>query len=277
MTTGQYGMDDWTMIAAMGFVVPLSAMAVILADHGLGKDIWSLPFDNITYILYIYYFDELLYLGSLSMVRVSILCFYLRIFPQKIFRGIIFAIIACNIVYGTAFILVSIFQCIPVHAAWTGWDGTSQAKCVNVNVVGWTSGAINIVLDVIVLLLPLPGLAKLVMPWERKIHILLIFGLGSLVSIVSILRLTSLVKFANTQNITWDYVPVGYWSTLEVHISVTCACLPALPSLFRRKSPASIIQKCQTGERSTQTRRNQDTDVLPLLKVASKNERNVMP
>jgi hypothetical protein len=63
-------------------------------------------------------------------------------------------------------------------------------------------------------------LAKLAMSWERKIHVLLMFSLGSLwvhktpargtrvnlrinsVTIVSILRLTSLIKFANTQNIT---------------------------------------------------------------------------
>ncbi|KAH6662687.1 hypothetical protein B0J14DRAFT_621822 [Halenospora varia] len=163
--TGQYGMDDWTMIVTMLLTW------LVVADWGLGKDIWSLPFDSITYILYIsekekiYYFDKVLYLG--------------------------------------------------IHATWTGWDGTGQAKCVNVNALGWTSGAINIALDVIVLLLPLPGLAKLVMP----------------VSIMSMLRLMSLVRFANTQNITWDYVPVGYWSTIEVHVSVTCACLPALPSL----------------------------------------------
>jgi hypothetical protein len=26
---------------------------LVVADRGLGKDIWSLPFDNITYILYV--------------------------------------------------------------------------------------------------------------------------------------------------------------------------------------------------------------------------------
>jgi hypothetical protein len=152
---------------------------------------------------------------------VSILCFYLRIFPQKTFRRIVYAVMAGNTLYGTVFVLTSIFQCIPIRAAWTRWDGTVRARCVNANALGWISGAINIVLDVIILVLPLPGLTKLVMSWERKIHILMIFGLGSLwvhknsivkprtdpkiinsVAIVSILRLTSLVKFANTQNIT---------------------------------------------------------------------------
>jgi hypothetical protein len=66
------------------------------------------------------------------------------------------------------------------------------------------------------------------------------------------------VRFANTQNIickdpfycrytkltvkAGDYVPVGYWSTIEVHVSVICACLPALPSLFRRELKAALRQ-----------------------------------
>ena len=114
------------------------------------------------------------------MIRVSILCFYLRIFPQRIFRRIVYTIMAGNIIYGTAFVLVSIFQCIPIQAAWTGWDGTVSAKCVDANALGWTSGALNIALDVIILVLPVPGLTKLVMSWEQKLHILLIFSLGSL-------------------------------------------------------------------------------------------------
>jgi hypothetical protein len=87
---------------------------------------------------------------------------------------------AGNTLYGTVFILVSIFQCIPVQAAWERWNGTVQARCVDVNALGWISGAINIALDVFILVLPLPGLAKLVMSWERKIHVMMIFGLGSL-------------------------------------------------------------------------------------------------
>jgi hypothetical protein len=85
-----------------------------------------------------------------------------------------------NIVYGTTIVFVSVFQCIPVQAAWTRWDGTVPAKCINANALGWTSAAINIVLDVIIHALPIPRLAKLAMSWERKIHVLLMFSLGSL-------------------------------------------------------------------------------------------------
>lgn len=85
-----------------------------------------------------------------------------------------------HILYGIIFILLSIFQCIPVQAAWTRWDGTIQARCINANAIGWASAALNIAFDILILVLPLPALAKLAMSWERKVHVFLMFSLGSL-------------------------------------------------------------------------------------------------
>ncbi|CZT07021.1 related to integral membrane protein PTH11 [Rhynchosporium agropyri] len=273
MKSRKPGMDDWTMAIAMGFVIPLSAMAIILANHGLGKDIWSVPFENITHSLYIFYISEVLYLGSSVMIRVSVLCLYLRMFSLGLSRRIAHVAMVANLLYGTAFITASIFQCIPVHAAWTRWDGTVPAKCVDANAVGWTSAAINIILDAVTVMLPLPQLTRLVMSWEQKIHILIMFCLGFLVTIISILRLTSLVKFATTHNITWDYVPVAYWSSIEVHVSVICACLPTLPSLFRRKT-AGVRQDdlALPPEPISHKSKNVHSDVLPLLRLVTIDE-----
>ena len=46
------------------------------------------------------------------------------------------------------------------------------------------------------------------------------------------------MQFSNTKNPTWDNVPVGYWSTVEVDVGVICACLPAIRSLLRRALPS---------------------------------------
>lgn len=92
----------------------------------------------------------------------------------------VYTIMAGNILYGTIFTLLSLLQCIPVQAGWMRWDGTVQAKCMDANAVAWANAAINIFFDLVILILPLPELAKLAMSWERKIQVLLMFGLGSL-------------------------------------------------------------------------------------------------
>ncbi|KAJ6031579.1 hypothetical protein N7540_002311 [Penicillium herquei] len=235
---GTFGMDDWTMMLTIFLVIPLSSLSVVLANAGLGKDMWTLPFENITRILYIYFWDELLYLSILPMTKISICCFYLRIFPERRFRTITYCVIGINVAYLIAFILISVFQCRPLPGAWLHWDGEGDYKCNLINAQGWSAAAINMILDIVVMTLPLRQLYNLNLSLRKKIFVMCMFGLGLFVTLVSILRLNSLINFASTTNLTWDYVSIGYWSTIECDVGVICACLPAIRSLLRRLSPA---------------------------------------
>jgi hypothetical protein len=42
-----------------------------------------------------------------------------------------------------------------------------------------------------------------------------------------------MIQFASTDNVTWDYLPIGYWSAVETHVGVIVACLPAIRQLQR--------------------------------------------
>ncbi|KAJ5504426.1 hypothetical protein N7463_007300 [Penicillium fimorum] len=234
---GIFGADDWTMMLTMSFLIPLSALSVVLANAGLGKDIWTLPFDNVTHILYVYFWDELIYLSILPLTKISICCFYLRIFPDRQFRTATYVTIALNICYWIAFILISVFQCRPLPGAWHRWYEEENYKCNHINAQGWAAAALNMVLDIIVMALPLRQLYGLNLSVKRKSYVMCMFSLGIFVTLVSILRLNSLIHFASTTNLTWDYVTVGYWSTIECDVGVICACLPAIRSLLRRVSP----------------------------------------
>lgn len=49
------------------------------------------------------------------------------------------------------------------------------------------------------------------------------------VTIVSILRLTSLVEFAkSSSNPTWYNANVSNWSFIEINVGVVCACMPTI-------------------------------------------------
>jgi hypothetical protein len=95
------------------------------------------------------------------------------------------------------------------------------------------------------------------------------------VTVVSIIRLKSLIEFANSTNPTCeqtfcfpfsclpsdlggqelivigDYVPLGYWSGVEVNVGVICACLPAIRSLIVRACPG-IFDSTVQGSRMTE-------------------------
>lgn len=41
------------------------------------------------------------------------------------------------------------------------------------------------------------------------------------------------MQFSHTENVTWDYLPIGIWSAVETHVGVMVASLPAIRSLQR--------------------------------------------
>lgn len=173
-----FGWDDAFIIMATISAIPFSVMSIPLAKDGLGKDIWKVPFDRITHILLIYYFDEILYITILSLTKISILLFYLRIFGTRNFRIMAYSLIAISVAYAIAFDFVFIFQCRPVNLAWLHWDGEHPGTCVNVNIVSWSAIAVNIATDIAIILLPIPQLAKLNLSMSKKIPLLLLFLLG---------------------------------------------------------------------------------------------------
>ncbi|KAJ9247285.1 hypothetical protein DTO280E4_874 [Paecilomyces variotii] len=285
---GGFGLDDVAMIVTMLVVIPLSALSVPLANDGLGKDMWTVPFNNITNILHIYLFSEILYFSALALTKISILFFYLRIFPKQSFRRLCYIAIGLNFSYILTFVCVAVFQCRPIRAAWLRWDGSYPDNCNNINGQGWAAAVINMVFDVMVMSLPLHELSQLVLSRKKKVFVMFMFCLGFFVTIVSIIRLQSLVEFATTSNVTWDYVAIGYWSTIEVHVGVVCACLPAIrslllhifPSVFKSTtnaaSKASMSHSGAVGSRLdgriSQRPKEDESDFVPLVDMDNSSQ-----
>lgn len=169
-----------------------------MADTGLGKDIWTLPFDNITRILkvsmtsvsaaysilnweyQIYFFDECLYLSILPLTKISILFFYLRVFPKRSFRNAVYTVIGLNVCYMIAFVLISVFQCWPLDGAWLHWDKEYHYQCNDINAQGWAAAIFNMVLDLVVMTMPLRELYHLQLSLRKKLFVMCMFSFGIL-------------------------------------------------------------------------------------------------
>ncbi|KAF2681989.1 hypothetical protein K458DRAFT_343059 [Lentithecium fluviatile CBS 122367] len=228
-SAGELGWDDYMILATLISGVPQT----IITDKGtiasgLGRDIWTIPFDNVITFTRWFYVMEVLYFLVLSLLKLSLLFFFLRIFPGREIRHFIWGTIAFDIVFGIAFVTAAIFQCNPVSYYWTRFDGTHHGKCININGLGWANAAISIALDLWMLGLPLSQVFSLKLAWKKKVSVALMFFVGTFVTVVSIIRLQSLIHFANSTNPTWDQVDVSNWSTIEINVGIMCACMPAL-------------------------------------------------
>ncbi|KAK2000998.1 CFEM domain-containing protein [Colletotrichum falcatum] len=225
-----WGHDDWVMVLAVAIMIPLNGLSYPISQVALGKDIWNVQPDDITQFLYIFYWDELLYLGALPATKISILLFYLKVFSKRGIR------LGCWILIG-------------LNGAWRGWDKEFPTRCSNLNVQSWVAAICNILLDLATLILPLKELYSLSLSVRKKIMVMMMFCVGFFVTIVSIVRLDSLATYATTDNVTQDYVEVGYWSTIEVPVGIICACMPAIYALFSVMFP-KVFGTTQRGAKS---------------------------
>ena len=76
-----------------------------------------------------------------------------------------------------ALFLLQVFDCVPTERL---WNILTPGHCINPKIGPYTSGTINVISDIYVLLVPIPTIWGLNMKLNRKVKLLLIFGLGTL-------------------------------------------------------------------------------------------------
>ncbi|KAH7024497.1 uncharacterized protein B0I36DRAFT_352728 [Microdochium trichocladiopsis] len=245
LTSLGLGADDWVMIVVAIFCVPSTVLNAKLAEYGIGRDVWALTPSDITNFGIALWLITLFYYVLISLLKISILLFYLRIFPSQGFRRVTWATIAVVSLYALAFLLAHILQCQPVSFNWTQWNdpggrpgtGPKQGRCIDNIAVARSNAVISIVLDVWMLLLPLYKVRELNTSLKKKIAISAMFFVGTFVTVVSIIRLVYLIRFQNSNNITYDYTAALIWSTVEIGTGAICACMPSLRLILIRLWP----------------------------------------
>jgi hypothetical protein len=124
----------------------------------------------------------LLYTLARFFIRASIIFFYLRIFPprgdNKLGRILLFTL-AFNFLWSMSFFFAVIFQCQPIPAFWTRWDGHTDAHCMNSHALIWVAAGMGIAFDVWLLALPFPQLLALNLHWKKKVMGGMMFSVGT--------------------------------------------------------------------------------------------------
>lgn len=178
----EFGLDDYTIFLTLLAGVP----SVVLIDrgalvNGLGRDVWTIPFDHITAFVRWLYVLEILYFFQMTLLKLTLLFFFLRIFPKTIIRNMLKGTIVFTIFYGLTFVIVAIFQCRPIKHYWMNWDKEHvDGHCININALAWANAIISIVLDVWMLVLPLCEVFRLQLSWRKKISVAIMFLVGTL-------------------------------------------------------------------------------------------------
>lgn len=89
-------------------------------------------------------------------------------------------------------------------------------------------------MDIWILVLPLKLILRIPRPPREKIALFIIFGLGIVSTLASIIRLQSLRIFTLSNDPFYDSLPINTWSMVEVNIGILCASIPTLKPLVSK-------------------------------------------
>ncbi|KAM0189041.1 hypothetical protein ACHAPA_007859 [Fusarium lateritium] len=238
---GKLGPDDYLIMIAAVATVPYIWLACRLADLGFGLNIWDIqPFDRLYELLKLFWIDQIMYSVHLYSTKLSILFFLRSIFTTSEFKKLTLFIGVFVALCGAATMITTALQCLPSSFNWTSWDGEHKGKCNDLNSQTYAFGGINMACDIVILVLPLPHLWKLQVKGRQKIQLFVMFSLGIVVTVFSIIRLPFLISLGKTSNPTWEYVEVTIWSIWETELGMVCASLPAIRHLFKHMFPNAM-------------------------------------
>ncbi|ETS78656.1 hypothetical protein PFICI_08509 [Pestalotiopsis fici W106-1] len=246
-----YGVDDYIMFVVLVLYIPFTVVGQYARLTAFGVDIWTESTSTVTTALKLFFIDESFYLALLALCKLVMLCFFLRIFPNRWFRITVYIAIGFVSCTGIVMVFLQIFQCLPLDYNWEGWMGTyGSHKCLNVNALTYTAASISIFQDVCLLLLPLPLTLTLHTSHRNKLNIVVMFSLGFFILLTSCIRLRYIVLFARTVNPTWDYTDTLIWTALEVNVSIIVISLPAIRVYLSKYLPKVFGSTVASGSES---------------------------
>ena len=114
----------------------------------------------------------------LSFSKASILLFYRRISPNKVFHIIIWVTMAFTIALFIAVLLADLFQCTPVAYFWD--HSIPGGHCFNQAAFYFAAAGCSVLGDVWILVLPMPVFWGLQISLKRRLVLMSLFAVGFL-------------------------------------------------------------------------------------------------
>jgi hypothetical protein len=209
-------------------------MFLVMVQHGYGLHLDALEPDEKIFTLRTFWLVQMTYKVSLQATKISLILFYVRIFHHIAwFKKISYATIGFLLVYLVTTTITSIVQCQPIAGAWN--RQLANVQCIELLKFFVFNGAVAVLTDVIVLILPLPLVWGLQLPLGQKLALIPVFGIGIFIVTVSTLRLHALIA---TPSIDTTYDLEGtLWTIIEFNLAIVCACLPSVRVILVRIFP----------------------------------------
>ena len=152
-----------------------------LVGAGFGRHVKEVPLGDVRKGLKILYSSYIVYNLGITMIRFSAILFYNRVFElrRSHYRYVIWGSLGINTAWILAFGTVALLPCTPIHAFWDrALLAPTSYNCLSTLAIQLSAGITSVLMDLFVLLLPVPRLLKLQTDWRKKARVGFIFFIG---------------------------------------------------------------------------------------------------
>ncbi|PGG99347.1 hypothetical protein AJ80_09385 [Polytolypa hystricis UAMH7299] len=212
---------------------------------------WDIRLRDLIPITYWIFIFGVCYSIILPLLKVAILVEWCRIFVPKGMRTKSYfwwaavVIIVLQILGGIAIVILLNLRCIPHTAI---WDFTIEPKkCFDQHMVEVVSASIHLACDFAILLLPQRVIWTLQMPWQKRLGVSIICGLGVLACVSASFRLAVTVSYGKAEDAIYHLPPVAFWATTEMACGFFIVSVPCIPRILRDTGVITKIKNTLGG------------------------------
>ncbi|KAF5024258.1 hypothetical protein F66182_3667 [Fusarium sp. NRRL 66182] len=241
--------DDYLMTLSWLCNVLLVAFTLNMTNYGMGKHLWNVPFTPDLYPNFSLnnVLAAIFFCAATGLAKGSILLFYLRIFPIRTARILVWVAFTFIIGYSAASVLVNIFSCHPIQGSWDP-EYVPTATCINRPVFYFIQAGMGIFADIITVLIPVPWLKTLMLPKKQKIGVGILLTMGAFVirlqSLNVLLHDADLTREStkHTSDVTKLTTPDNtvmalMWCILELNLSIIGGSMATIKPFLRMLIP----------------------------------------
>ncbi|KAF2687595.1 hypothetical protein K458DRAFT_484867 [Lentithecium fluviatile CBS 122367] len=240
------GWDDWLIFSALAFAFSYCCLVLYGSFRAsIGQDLSTITPDDYTNYQKHLYFGVIIAHISYGLVKLSVLQFYKRIFVTPTFQ------LSANIMLIIVFLFMLTATITQIFSAWpiSNWWTLGKNYTINYGAFITSFAAIDLVLDIIILSLPVPVIHKLHVNRQKKFLLVGVFWMGFFCVVATAVRLYFGYKLSEAgagkpvSDQEFSYISVSniIWAEIESCCSVLAACLPTYGPLVRSLALPSVI------------------------------------
>ncbi|KAL4903094.1 hypothetical protein BDW74DRAFT_179965 [Aspergillus multicolor] len=218
-------LDDCLIVLATTLTVSICATSIYLYNSVDGATLANLGRDKIKSLMHGLYGVLHLITWTSTMTKLSVLALYRRVFPSEPLRYCIWVAAALSIGWLVGFEVTWFLLCTPIRKF---WRFEQEGYCRNMLVPIYALVSLNVAIDLGILILPLPLIAKMRITRQQKLLLGCLFSVGFATCAIGAARIPFSTSYSGLQVSTLDGSTFGLLGIWECTGGILCANMPII-------------------------------------------------